>query len=237
MGDSSGEHEGEFWVPTKTPFSIPVDEYAVKEATRKKMTYAVANRMPENIPLHRELVLLRDETARMLGWPNHFAYRTSDKMVRTPQTVQKLLSEVRAALEPIAQRSADELRDLKVEEAVANSKPADNIKLFTWDRAYFATKADQKRGFDEASMSEYFELRTTLQKLLDMYLHIFGVELDPVESATAMECNLIWHKDVLMFSAWIVDEPEPKFLGYAYLDFHPREGKFTHAGQYTLQRV
>ena len=88
-------------------------------------------------------------------------------------------------------------------------------------------------------MSEYFELNTTLQRLLHIYEHIFGVKLVPVESVTGtlLDRKLIWHEDVRMFSAWDTDQPEPDFLGYAYLDLFPREGKFTHAGHYALQRV
>lgn len=59
------------WVATKFPQSNPVMRYAVHEDTRRKMLYAVQNRMHGNIPLFRELVLLRDEAARLLGYPNH----------------------------------------------------------------------------------------------------------------------------------------------------------------------
>lgn len=59
------------WVPTKFPQSNPVMRHAIHEDTRRKMFYAVQNRMHDNIPLFRELILLRDETARLLGYPNH----------------------------------------------------------------------------------------------------------------------------------------------------------------------
>lgn len=239
LTEGVNEHLGYLWVPTKTPFSLPLLNYAANEATRKRVYYALMNRMPENIPLHQELVLLRDETARLSGWQNHFAFRTSQKMVGTPQTVSRLIEEVRTALEPVAVRTASELRQLKTEEAIARGDIADEVKLFHWGRAYFETKLDGKAGNAESLISEYFELNTTLQKLLGIYVHIFGIRLVPVElyNATLHDQKLIWHEDVRMFSAWGIDEPEPRFLGYAYLDLFPREGKYTHAGQYTLQRV
>ncbi|EGP86093.1 uncharacterized protein MYCGRDRAFT_74077 [Zymoseptoria tritici IPO323] len=229
--DEYAEH---VWVPTKNAYSSRVLESATEEATRKKMYYAVMNRMPDNVPLHRELVLLRDETAQLLGWSNHFASKTSRKMVKT-EAVHRLLSEVRTALRPVAERAADELRASKVEQALADSDndSTDEIKLYFWDKAYFEKQADLKRNGTDGHgipVSEYFELNSTLAKLLQMYVHILGVRLVPVETAAS-----IWHEDVQMFSAWAVDS-EPDFLGYAYFDFFPREGKFTHAGQYTLQK-
>lgn len=59
------------WVATKVPQSSPVMKHATQEETRRKMFYAVQNRMTDNVPLFRELVLLRDEAARLLGYPNH----------------------------------------------------------------------------------------------------------------------------------------------------------------------
>ena len=47
---------------------------------------------------------------------------------------------------------------------------------------------------------------------------------------------LVWHPDVQMYSVWNIDGSEEP-LGYAYLDFFPRDGKYTHAGHYPLQKV
>jgi len=40
-----------------------------------------------------------------------------------------------------------------------------------------------------------------------------------------------------MYSVWDVDGSNEEFLGYAYLDFFPRDGKYTHRGCYSLQQV
>ncbi|KAK4618330.1 hypothetical protein CLAFUW4_12009 [Fulvia fulva] len=118
------------------------------------------NRVPHNIPLHRELILLRDDTARLLGWANHFEFKTSQKMVQTPAAVLRLLSEVRAALRPVAERSAHELLLLKVEESAAHGAHMNSDKLFFWDKAYFEKNDDIKRSGNNQGppLSEYFEL-------------------------------------------------------------------------------
>ncbi|KAF2724833.1 zincin [Polychaeton citri CBS 116435] len=236
--EGDGEHAGHLWLPTKAPFSVPAIDSATRESTRKKIHYAVVNRMPHNVPLFREMTLLRDETARLLGWPNHFAFKTSQKMVKTPDVVCSLLSEVRAALAPVAEELAKDLLELKREEAEARGEPSCDLKLFFWDRGYFLKQSNEKVRSTDASVSEYFELDTTLQKLLDLYEHLFGVRLVLVNTvADALsDKKLTWHEDVRMFSAWLVDDEEPRFLAYAYLDLFPREGKYTHNGHYALQR-
>ena len=236
-----GEYNGRLWLPTKTPFTIPGMDHVISESTRQKIHYAVINRMPDNIPLFREMTLLRDETARLLGWPNHFAFKTSQKMVKTPETVKQLLSEIRKSITPLAERLANELLALKSSEAEArgNNQPVENLKLFYWDRSYFLERLGEKTRRVDAVIPEYFELDTTLHKLLAIYEHLLGVRFVPVDTAAhaASGKQLVWHEDVRMFSAWKVDGESPEFLAYAYLDFFPREGKFTHVGQYTLQRV
>lgn len=62
------DHPAEkIWVKTKPPHPNKVLAHAKSEATRKKIYYAIKNRLPENIALFRELVLARDTLARMLG--------------------------------------------------------------------------------------------------------------------------------------------------------------------------
>jgi metallopeptidase MepB len=72
-------------VKTKLPHPNNVLARAKSENTRKKIYYAIKNRLPQNIPLFRELVLARDTLARMLGYSSYLAYKTADKMVKPPR--------------------------------------------------------------------------------------------------------------------------------------------------------
>ncbi|KGO40507.1 Neurolysin/Thimet oligopeptidase, N-terminal [Penicillium expansum] len=231
LKEGEGSQAGQLWLPTKTPFSAPAMKNVKKESTRKKIYYAVQNRMAGSVPLFQELVLLRDETARMLGYPNHFARKTSDKMVQGPQVVADLLSEIRETVAPLATSDAEELLQLKKQEAAAFVETAN--RLFHWDISYFTERRIEQTETRESALSEYFELQMTLQKLLQMFQHLLGAELRRVD--TADRENLIWHEDVQMYTAWKVDGVTDEFLGYAYLDLFPRDGKYSHAGHYPLQ--
>lgn len=235
-----GDDEGKIWLPTKFAMSHPALSDAKKEATRRRIGYAVANSMMANVPLFSELILLRDSTARMLGYKNHFEFRTSGKMVQNPETVERLMSEIRSALDSCAFENATELLSLKQKEDKADLEHPET--LFSWDMVYLKKRWNDQPdgGGNGATLHEYFELDCTLTKLLDMAEHLFGAKFAPVDvdAKKRVEQHLTWHEDVRMYQVWNVDgASEPEFLGYGYLDLYPREGKYTHAGHYGLTRV
>lgn len=231
-----GDQSEQLWLPTKVPFSSPAITNAKSEATRKRIYYAVQNRMKMNVPLFREILLLRDETARMLGYRDHASLKTADKMMQTPQAVGALLSDIREAVAPLAAQDVDELLKIKKDETESLGTSAE--ELYFWDLSYYSTRRSEKEGQQSGSVSEYFELNTTLKKLLDMFEQLFGAQFRRVDTRRpdGTDDALVWHEDVQMYAVWNVDDPE-EFLGYAYLDFFPRDGKNSHAGTYALQYV
>src|SRR5699024_2054967 len=74
---------------------------------------------------------------------------------------------------------------------------------------------------------EYFRFERVVQGMLDLTDRLFGITFTPVSAP-------VWHEDVQAFDVSLKGEGEPVTLGRAYLDLHPREGKFGHAAQFTL---
>ena len=83
----SGENEGKLRLTFKYPDMIPTMKFAQNAETRRKVFIGNENRVPANKPLFKEAIILRDEAARMLGYPNWAALRIEDKMSKTPKTV------------------------------------------------------------------------------------------------------------------------------------------------------
>ncbi|KAK1752826.1 hypothetical protein QBC47DRAFT_430873 [Echria macrotheca] len=227
--ESGGDQEGKVWVKTKLPHPNIVLARAKSENTRKKVYYAIKNRLPQNIPLFRELVLARDTLARMLGYSSYLAYKTADKMVQTPETVITLLAEIRQKIHVAAIADVTELLTIKKEEEGLR----DDAKLFVWDEAFYARIQDQRDttnlGLGSATVPEYFELHNTVAGLLRLYGRLFGTLF--------LGKPLVWHEDVQMYAVWDVLDNSAgvdEFLGYAYFDLFPREGKYGHRGCYAL---
>ncbi|KAL6824677.1 hypothetical protein J3E69DRAFT_356305 [Trichoderma sp. SZMC 28015] len=238
LKQGEADHEGQVWVKTKVPHPFKVISHAKSEDTRRKVYYAMKNRLPQNIPLFRELVLCRDEVARLLEYPNYLAYKTADKMARTPEKVITTLDEIRQRIRSHAVKAADELLDLKIKDAIARGETAEDQKLFLWDESFYARIQLQNESEIRSTISEYFELYHTLDKLLELLGHIFDTRFELItpeqQSALGDGKPLVWHKDVSMYAVWDTRKLG-EFLGYAYFDFFPREGKYGHGGSYATQ--
>lgn len=236
QGEAS--HEGQIWVKTKVPHPYKIISHAKSEDTRRKIYYAMKNRLPQNVPLFRELVLRRDEVARLLGYPNYFAYKTADKMIGTPEKVISILDEIRKRIRPHAVEAAHELLELKIKDAIARGETKEDQKLFLWDESFYDRIKTQYESKIRSTLSEYFELYHTLDKLLGLFGHIFDTRFELItpeeQSVLGGGKPLVWHEDVSMYAVWDTRKSD-EFLGYAYFDFFPREGKYGHGGSYATQ--
>lgn len=196
----------------------------------------------QNVPLFKEAVLLRDEAARLLGYPNHAAFRIEEKMAKEPATVNAFLSDLRTRLAPGGQKEKSHLLELKKKDEESRGlKPDGNYYL--WDhRFYDRMMVEQEYSIDETKIAEYFPLQSTVRGMLHIFEELFGlvfVELDTDErkrlSPTGKAEDIAWHEDVIVFSVWDDSSEGDGFVGYLYLDLHPRQGKYGHAANFNLQ--
>jgi len=108
----------------------------------------------DNAPLIREIMALRAEQARLLGYQSYAAYRLDDTMAKTTEAADALLRQV---WEPAKQRAGEERSDL----AAAALADGLNQPLEPWDWRYYTEKVrQQKYAFDEAAVKPYFVLET-----------------------------------------------------------------------------
>lgn len=161
-------------------------------------------------------------------------------MIQNPDAVEKLLVNIRGSLIPRGAEYAQELLEMKKADAVALGKSAEQI--FFWDQSYYVQRQEERENTHGTELSEFFELQNTLTKLLQMFEHMFATRFElvtPEDQSKLIGSDqvpmgpLVWHEDVVMFSVWDGDTEE--FMGYAYFDFYPRQGKYTHVGHYSLQ--
>ncbi|OTA59173.1 peptidase family M3 [Hypoxylon sp. EC38] len=238
----TGENEGKFKLSFKYPDLFPTLKFAKNPETRKKVFIANENKVNENAPLFKEAILLRDEAARLLGYPNHAAFRIEDKMAKDPAVVNSFLSDLRTRLAPGGEKEKDRLLALKKKDEESRGlKPDGNYYL--WDhRFYDRMMVEQEYNIDETKIAEYFPLQSTVQGMLHIFEELFGlvfVELDTSErkrlSSTGKAEDIVWHEDVIVFSVWDDSSEGDGFVGYLYLDLHPRQGKYGHAANFNLQ--
>ena len=235
-----GENEGKLWLTFKYPDLFPTMKYATNPEIRKQVMIANENKCNQNVPLFREAILLRDEAARLLGYPSHAAFRIEDKMAKTPETVNKFLGDLRTRLTDGGKREVEALMKLKNE-----IDPKSDGRYYLWDhRFYDRLMLERDYSLDQQLIAEYFPLQTTIDGMLKIFEELFGMEFVEVIgedraaiAPTGQGDDIVWHEDVQVFSVWNDEGEGSGFIGYLYLDLFPRDGKYGHAANFNLQPV
>ena len=231
-----------YWLTFKYPDMFPTLKYAKNAEVRKKVFIANENKCNENVPIFREAVLLRDEAARLLGYPNHAAFRLEDKMAKTPKTVDDFLGSLRSKLKQGGQTEIEALKKLKKEDVESRGEKFDD-HYFLWDHRYYDRLMEEKDyELDQQLISEYFPLQSTIKGMLQIFEELMGlvfVEVTGEDKDALAESgkgrDIIWHDEVQLFSVWDDEGEGSGFVGYLYLDLFPRQGKYGHAANFNLQ--
>jgi peptidyl-dipeptidase Dcp len=164
----------------------------------------------DNVPLIREIVALRTEQARLLGYPSFADYRLDDSMAKTPAAAERLLLQV---WEPAKDRARGERAAL---EAMAHAEGL-NEAVEPWDWRYYAEKVRRaEHDLDEAEVKPYFVLDNMVRAAFDTAGRLFGLTF------TAREDLPVYHPDV---RAWEVRDKTGRHIGLFLHDNFARPGK------------
>jgi metallopeptidase MepB len=238
-----GENKGKLRLTFNYPDFYPAMKYAKNGETRKRILIANDNKCNQNVPLFKEVMVLRDEAARLLGYPNHAAFRLEDKMAKTPKTVDTFLGDLRSRLTTGGAREVEKLKQLKEADLAFRGELFDG-QFLSWDLSFYnRLMLETQYLVDQEKIAEYFPLQTTIKGMLEIFQHLFGLvflEITNDENKLAnsgIGSDLIWHEDVQVFSVWNDNEQGSGFVGYLYLDLFPRDGKYGHAANFNLWPV
>lgn len=155
----TGENEGKLRVSFKYPDLFPMLKFAKNADTRRKMFVANENKVNQNMALFKEAIVLRDEAARLLGYPNHSSFRIEDKMAKTPEIVNNFLADLRRRLVDGGKKEQEHLLELKKTDLEARGEPFDG-KLYLWDnRFYDRIMIEKEYSIDENKIAEFFPLK------------------------------------------------------------------------------
>jgi thimet oligopeptidase len=173
---------------------------------------------PDNDPVLHEMLALRDEQARILGyrgWPDLDA---DVKMIGSGDAIAEFVERMADAAGPAGDRDrAVLLERLRHDDPSATRFDASHL-------AYYSELVRREQfDLDAQEVRRYFDFANVRRGLLDVTSRLFGVEYQPVDVP-------VWHPDVVAYDV----RSGGQRLGRIYLDLHPRDGKFKHAAQFTL---
>ncbi len=169
-----------------------------------------------------EILTLRAERARLLGYPTHAHWRVEDAMAKTPERALDLMD---AVWRPAVERVAEEVADM---EALAR-EAGDDTRIRPWDYRYWAEKVRLVRfDVDQNRVKEYLQLEKLREGMFWVAAQLFGLRFDAVHDVPA------YHPDVRV---WRVSESATgRLVGLWYFDPYARAGKRSGAWMTALRR-
>jgi peptidyl-dipeptidase Dcp len=172
----------------------------------------------DNRAIAAEILALRAERARLLGYPSFAAYKLETEMARTPEAVRDLLTAVWGPARARAEADALRLAELMRAEGV-------NDTLAPWDwRRYAAIRAREEHDLDEAALKPYFQLDAMIAAAFDVAGRLFGLGFRPIEAG-------LHHPDA---RAWEVTR-HGRHVGVFIGDYFARPSKRSGAWCATLR--
>jgi peptidyl-dipeptidase Dcp len=167
-----------------------------------------------------EILSLREESAKLLGYPTFAAYRLEDSMAKTPEAVRGLLERVWKPARERTLRDRDALQELVAEEG-------GNFALAAWDWRYYAEKLRQaKANFDDAAIKPYLSLDHMIEAAFDCASRLFGLSFAERKDVP------VWHPDVRV---WQVRDRDGHHKALFYGDYFARPSKRSGAWMTSLR--
>ena len=204
------------WVFTlHAPSRLPVLQYAqnrgLREAIYKGYTSLASYGDNNNYPVIEQIVKLRAEKAKIMGFDNFAQMMTSRVMAGTPEAATNLLLQV---FEPAVKRSHEEVADMQ---AVVDEEGG-NFKIAPWDYYYYAEKVKKKKyDLDESEVRPYFALDNVLNGLFTAAEKLYGIKM--VEMPDAPK----WMDEVKVYE--VVDANTGDHVAVFMTDYFPRSTK------------
>lgn len=201
------------------PIYIPIMQYANNRNLREKIYKAFVTRSSEfsdskldNTKLIDQIIALRSEEAKLLGYDNYAEVSLVPKMADTPEQVIAFLRELAIKARPYAQKDLSELQEFAREHLRLTD-------LQAWDTAYVSEKLKEQRyAFSEQEVKSYFPQPKVISGLFQMVEKLFDVQILEDNSLASQQ---IWNPQVKLYRI----ERNGTLLGQFYTDLTAREGK------------
>ncbi|UOQ64707.1 M3 family metallopeptidase [Hymenobacter volaticus] len=204
-------------VITNTRSSIePFLTYSDQRKLREKAWRMFYNRgdnggAHDNNALITEILQLRAERAKLLGYATHAHLRLDNTMAKTPEKAMALMEEVWA---PAVARVKEEVADMQ---ALAKKEGA-NIKIEPWDYRYYSEKVRKARyDLDQNEVKQYLQLDKMREGMFWVAGELFNFTFSPVTDVP------VYHPDVKVWE--VKDKTSGKHVGLWYFDPYARPGK------------
>ncbi|RKH27020.1 M3 family peptidase [Corallococcus praedator] len=205
------------WIITNTRSSMePFLTYSSRRDLREKVWRNYVNRgdngdARDNNAIIPEVLKLRAERAKLLGYATHAHWRLENAMARTPERAMELME---AVWKPAVARVREEVADMQ---KVADKERA-KLKIEPWDYRFYAEKVRKaKYDLDQNEVKPYLQLEKLREGMFWVAGELFGFAFTPVTDVP------VYHPDVRVWE--VKDQASGRHVGLWYFDPYARPGK------------
>jgi peptidyl-dipeptidase Dcp len=207
--------EGKWAFTTQRPSIFPFLTYCENREKRHELFNAYIMRGNngnefDNNKILADIVRLRAQRAKLLGYKNHASLVLEPRMAKNPDNVINLLNSLWSKAIPVAEKERNE-------EQKIIDKNEEKFKMEPSDWWYYAEKLrKQKYNLNDNELRPFFKLENVQEGLFEVATRLFGITFEPLPDAP------VPHPEAL---AYEVKDADGSHLGVLYMDFHPRAGK------------
>lgn len=205
------------WVISNTRSSVdPFLTYSSNRELREKAWRMFINRGDngdehDNNATITEILQLRAERAKLLGYATHAHWRLENAMAKTPENAMELMMQV---WKPSVARVHEEVADMQ---ALADKEGA-KIKIEPWDYRYYAEKVRTARyDLDQNEVKQYLQLEKLREGIFWVAGELFNFNFTPATNVPVV------HPDVRVWE--VTDKTTKRHIGLWYFDPYARAGK------------
>lgn len=206
------------WLIANTRSSVePFLTYSTRRDLREKVWRVFVNRgdngdARDNKAIIGEILQLRAERARLLGFPTHAHWRLENSMARTPERAMELME---AVWQPAVARVREEVADMQ---KIAAAEGV-HLTLEPWDYRHYAEKVRKaKYDLDTNELKPYLQLEKLREGMFHVAGELFGMQFTELPAGSVP----VYHPDVRV---WRVDDHADNLIGLWYFDPYARLGK------------
>ncbi len=217
------QRDGDLYVlPMNYPIQAMIMNYCSVEETRKQYSKAFSNKAyPQNESILQEIIQVRNEFSKLLGYESFAAYDLKTQMIKTAERAWSFENDLQTRALLAAEKDFKQLvSDLP--NGVSLTKKG---TLEPWNYGYVSTYFKKKYySIDEHVFAEYFPLEKTITGLIGIYEKFFNLSIEPIIVTG------LWHSDVRLLQ--VKNKVDGTLYGYIFLDMFPRDKKYGHAAAF-----
>lgn len=178
------------------------------------------NNKNDNRSIILEIVALRDEQAKLLGYKSFADLKLDNTMAKSVDSVMDLLM-------PVWERARAKAYTEQIELQNFANNQGSNESLAAWDWRYYSEKLrTEKLSFDSAEIKYYFQLDRIIKAAFGVAEKLFGITFEEKNTVA------LWHPDARL---WEVKKSDGSLLGHFIGDYFARSSKRSGAWMSRLQ--